>query len=45
MLDNSEAVTRLAREESAQVLALLTHRFGLDVADDAVQDALVEALN
>ena len=27
------------------MLALLTHRFGLDVADDAVQDALVEALN
>tara|TARA_R110002051_G_scaffold310985_1_gene384511 strand:+ start:1248 stop:2516 length:1269 start_codon:yes stop_codon:yes gene_type:complete len=43
--DNSEAVTRLAREESGHVLALLTHRFGLDVADDAVQDALVEALN
>ncbi|MBH0109532.1 sigma-70 family RNA polymerase sigma factor [Salinibacterium sp. NG22] len=45
MPDNSEAVTRLAREESGHVLALLTHRFGLDVADDAVQDALVEALN
>jgi len=43
--DISEAVTRLAREESAHVLALLAHRFGLDVADDAVQDALVEALN
>jgi RNA polymerase sigma-70 factor (ECF subfamily) len=27
------------------VLALLAHRFGLDIADDAVQDALVEALN
>ncbi|MGV8857834.1 RNA polymerase sigma factor [Rhodoglobus sp.] len=45
MPDNSEAVTRLAREESGHVLALLTHRFGLDVADEAVQDALVEALN
>ncbi|GAA1216967.1 RNA polymerase sigma factor [Rhodoglobus aureus] len=45
MFDISEAVTRLAREESAHVLALLAHRFGLDVADDAVQDALVEALN
>jgi RNA polymerase sigma-70 factor (ECF subfamily) len=43
--DISEAVPRLAREESAQVLALLSRRFGLDVADDAVQDALVESLN
>jgi RNA polymerase sigma-70 factor (ECF subfamily) len=41
----TEAVTRLAREESGHVLALLTHRFGdLDLADEAVQDALVEAL-
>lgn len=38
------AVTRLAREESGRVLALLASRFGdLDVADDAVQDALIEA--
>jgi len=40
-----DAVTRLAREESGHVLALLASRFGLDAADDAVQDALVEALN
>jgi RNA polymerase sigma-70 factor (ECF subfamily) len=40
-----EAVTRLAREESGHVLALLAHRFGdLDLADEAVQDALTEAL-
>jgi RNA polymerase sigma-70 factor (ECF subfamily) len=40
-----DAVTRLAREESGRVIALLAHRFGdLDLADDAVQDALLEAL-
>ncbi len=40
------AVTRLAREESGHVLALLASRFGdLDLADESVQDALVEALN
>lgn len=39
-----EAVTRLAREESGRIVALLAVRFGLDVADEAVQDALVEAL-
>jgi RNA polymerase sigma-70 factor (ECF subfamily) len=39
-----EAVTRLAREESGHVLALLAHRFGdLDLADEAVQDALLTA--
>jgi len=39
-----EAVTRLAREESGHVLALLAHRFGdLDLADEAVQDALLAA--
>jgi RNA polymerase sigma-70 factor, ECF subfamily len=43
--DASAAVTRLAREESGRVLALLAARFGLDVADEAVQDALVEALD
>jgi RNA polymerase sigma-70 factor (ECF subfamily) len=43
--DIPDAVTRLAREESGHVLALLASRFGLDAADDAVQDALVEALN
>lgn len=44
MTEVSEAVTRLAREESGRVLALLASRFGLDTADEAVQDALVEAL-
>jgi RNA polymerase sigma-70 factor (ECF subfamily) len=39
-----EAVTRLAREEGGHVLALLAHRFGdLDLADEAVQDALLAA--
>ena len=41
----ADAVTRLAREESGRVLALLARRFrDLDAADDAVQDALVRAL-
>jgi RNA polymerase sigma-70 factor (ECF subfamily) len=41
----ADALTRLAREESGRVLALLTRRFGdLDAADDAVQDALITAL-
>ncbi|UTT61538.1 RNA polymerase sigma factor [Microcella humidisoli] len=41
----ADAVTRLAREESGRVLALLTRRFtNLDAADDAVQDALITAL-
>jgi RNA polymerase sigma-70 factor (ECF subfamily) len=41
-----EAVTRLAREESGRVIALLAHRFGdLDLADESVQDALVAALD
>jgi len=44
LTDIPDAVTRLAREESGHVLALLASRFGLDAADDAVQDALVEAL-
>lgn len=43
--DVAAAVTRLAREESGHVLALLARRFGdLDLADDAVQDALVSAV-
>jgi RNA polymerase sigma-70 factor, ECF subfamily len=38
------ALTRLAREESGRVLALLARRFNdLDLADDAVQEALIEA--
>jgi RNA polymerase sigma-70 factor, ECF subfamily len=39
-----EALNRLAREDSGRVRALLASRFGdLDLADDAVQDALIEA--
>ncbi len=38
------ALTRVAREESGRVLALLARRFGdVDLADESVQDALVEA--
>jgi RNA polymerase sigma-70 factor, ECF subfamily len=41
----ADAVSRLAREESGRVLALLARRFrDLDAADDAVQDALTRAL-
>jgi RNA polymerase sigma-70 factor (ECF subfamily) len=40
-----DAVTRLAREEGGRVTAILAHRFAdLDLADESVQDALVEAL-
>ena len=40
-----DSLTRLAREESGRVLALLAGRLGdLDPADDAVQDALLEAV-
>ena len=40
-----DALTHLTREESGRVLALLAARFGdLDLADDAVQDALLEAV-
>ena len=39
------ALTRVAREQSGHVLALLARRFGnVDLADDAVQDALVQAV-
>ncbi|CAN5184170.1 RNA polymerase sigma factor [soil metagenome] len=39
-----QEITRLAREEGGHVLALLAHRFGdLDLADEAVQDALLAA--
>jgi RNA polymerase sigma-70 factor (ECF subfamily) len=39
------ALTLLAREESGHVLALLATRFGdVDLADDCVQDALVQAV-
>jgi RNA polymerase sigma-70 factor (ECF subfamily) len=43
--DPSSAVTRLAREEGGRVLALLAARFGdVDLADESVQDALVQAV-
>jgi len=39
------ALTRLAREDGRRVLALLAARFGdVDLADDCVQDALVQAV-
>jgi RNA polymerase sigma-70 factor, ECF subfamily len=39
------AITNLTREHSGQVVAILARRLGdLDLADDAVQDALQEAL-
>ncbi len=38
------AITRLARDDASRVLAILADRFGdVDIADDAVQDALLEA--
>lgn len=40
-----ETVARLARQETGRLLALLAARFGLDLADEALQDAFVEALN
>ena len=40
----ADAIVRLARDHSGQVLALLARRFNdLDLADEAVQDALIEA--
>jgi RNA polymerase sigma-70 factor (ECF subfamily) len=39
------ALTKLSREEGGRVLALLAARFGdVDLADDGVQDALVQAV-
>lgn len=39
------AVARLAREESGRILALLAARFDdVDLADDCIQDALVQAI-
>lgn len=39
------AVTAVAREDGGRITALLAHRFGdLDLADDVVQDALVQAV-
>ena len=44
-MDLEEALTRLAREDSGRVLAVLTRLFNdLDLADEAVQDGLVEAV-
>ncbi len=43
--DSADAVTRLAREEGSRVTAILAARFGdLDLADESVQEALVEAV-
>ncbi len=43
--DPADAVTRLAREEGGRVTAILADRFGdLDLADESVQEALVEAV-
>jgi len=40
----ADAIARLARDHSGQVLASLTRRFDdLDLADEAVQEALIEA--
>lgn len=39
-----EALTQVTREEGGRVIALLARRFGdVDLADESVQDALVEA--
>ena len=39
-----ETITRMAREESGRVLALLARWFSdIDLADEAVQEALIEA--
>lgn len=43
-IDVDDALTHLARNDSGRVLAMLARRFGdLDVADDAVQEAMIEA--
>jgi RNA polymerase sigma-70 factor (ECF subfamily) len=42
--DVDRALTRLTREQSGRVLALLARRYGdVDLADESVQDALAEA--
>lgn len=44
MTSVDEAIVHLARHSSGQVVASLARRFGdLDLADDAVQEALIEA--
>lgn len=40
---SADPLTRLAREHSGRVLAILARRFGLDLAEEAVQEALAEA--
>lgn len=40
---STDPLTRLAREDSGRVLALLARRFGVGLAEEAVQDALAEA--
>lgn len=41
----ADAVTRLARQDGGRMVAILARRFGdLDVADESVQDALMEAV-
>jgi len=41
----ADAVTSLAREGSGRILAILARRYrDLDLADEAVQDALVQAV-
>jgi len=42
-LVSPDPLTRLAREDSGRVLALLARRFGVGPAEEAVQDALAEA--
>ena len=45
MTEFEDAVFRLAREQAGRVIAVLASHFGsLDLADDSVQDALVEAV-
>ncbi|MEO1056843.1 MAG: sigma-70 family RNA polymerase sigma factor [Actinomycetota bacterium] len=42
--DVDDALTQLARNDAGRVVAIVARRFGdLDLAEDAVQDALVEA--
>ncbi len=40
---STDPLTRLAREDSGRVLAFLARRFGVSLAEEAVQDALAEA--
>lgn len=40
---SADPLTRLARDHSGRVLAILARRFGLDLAEEAVQEALGQA--